>query len=709
MSFFKAFAASANVPSIYLQQFWNTLTQEAKTRLYTFQLDEQWFTLNSDLLHDALEITPVDLTNLFMSPPAGEKVLDFMNKLEFIQGIQVFFAHRDSNKDPSKKPTPHVIPYCRFTKLIIYYLGSKYNIHKRPESPRHVMGDDFLLGNLKFVPKEMAARKVQAKVGGKKKTALKADKPVEHEPEPEPQGKGKEYDIERAIQMSLESFQATSQAPVGGKGKAIATDELAAQSLLDLHKPKKTSTTDQYIFQRRIPVTEEASTGPSAQPEDDTSANIVRDTPSPTDAETGAKTDKTNSEGDTEILNIGEEQGEDVTNQVNLEDETVEIDEGQAGSDPRKTPESRPPPERVLMEEDQAGPDPGQRHVALARPDPEPMHDDFVATIYLQVHESLKHPDEEHAQVENPLSSTGTLSSMKNLDPFTFDDQFFNDKPTEKGPDKANIETEVESMVTVLIHQASSFVPPLSTPVIDLTPPKPVSHTIQTPIFTTTTMTTTTTLPLPPLLQQQSSSDLDLASRISTLEQVCANFKKRHKLQDNIVQGLSFRVFTLELRDLPHMIDETVLEAVKEAVHVALQAPIRNRFRELPKADMKEILHQRMFKSGTYKSLPKHVALYEALEASMERANRDEFLVKKDKSQKRHRDDQDPPPPPPDSDLSKKKRHDSGTSGFKQPPAPQYSVWKTSDTREAPSISSMQSMLNRKSYCQSKIEVLPWI
>ncbi|GKC30571.1 hypothetical protein Tco_1037865 [Tanacetum coccineum] len=63
------------------------------------------------------------------------------------------------------------------------------------------------------------------------------------------------------------------------------------------------------------------------------------------------------------------------------------------------------------------------------------------------------------------------------------------------------------------------------------------------------------------------------------------------------------------------------------------------------------MLHQRMFESGTYKSLPEHIALYEALEASMARAQRDEFLAKKDKSCKRYRDDQDPPPPPPDSDL----------------------------------------------------------
>ncbi|GKD23494.1 hypothetical protein Tco_1225197 [Tanacetum coccineum] len=57
-----------------------------------------------------------------------------------------------------------------------------------------------------------------------------------------------------------------------------------------------------------------------------------------------------------------------------------------------------------------------------------------------------------------------------------------------------------------------------------------------------------------------------------------------------------------------------------------------------------------MFESGTYKSLPKDVALYEALEASMERAQRDEFLAENDKSYKRRRDDQDLPPPLPDSD-----------------------------------------------------------
>nr|GEW77747.1 hypothetical protein [Tanacetum cinerariifolium] len=148
--------------------------------------------------------------------------------------------------------------------------------------------------------------------------------------------------------------------------------------------------------------------------------------------------------------------------------------------------------------------------------------------------------------------------------------------------------------------------------------------------------------------------------------------------------NLGSRVFTLELRDLPHKINKTVNEVVKEALHVALQAPLQDRFRELSEADMKGILHQRMFATGTYRSLSKHVALYKALESSMKRANRDEFHAEKDKSRKRRHDDQDPPPPP-DSDLSKKKRHNYDVSGSSKPSTPQSPAWKKSKTSKAPS------------------------
>nr|GEV02318.1 integrase, catalytic region, zinc finger, CCHC-type, peptidase aspartic, catalytic [Tanacetum cinerariifolium] len=176
-------------------------------------------------------------------------------------------------------------------------------------------------------------------------------------------------------------------------------------------------------------------------------------------------TEKVISKGDTEILNIGEEQGEDVDNKVYLEEQTAKLDEGQARSDPGKTLESQPPPEDDKIDEDQTGSDLGKRH--------------------------------------------------------------------------------------------------------------------------------------------------------------------KSQTLDNATQNLGSRVFTLELPDLTHKINQTVNEVVKEAVHITFLAPLRDRFRELLEADMKEILHQRM----------------------------DEFLFEKDKSQKRRRDDEDPPPPLLNSDLSKKKRH----------------------------------------------------
>ncbi|GJS73807.1 hypothetical protein Tco_0706648 [Tanacetum coccineum] len=288
-NFFGAFTASANVPSIYIQQFWNTLIMDTKSGIYSFQLDELWFTLDVDLLCSALGITPKDPAHPFVAPYL---------------------------KVPSKKPKPHVIPYCRLTKLIICYLGGRNNNHKRPQSPLHITADDYSLSNLMFVPKggldenylEIAARKLRQPTAitdeesVKKKTVPPADKSdrfvdeADKEPLPAPEPP---VDDNECVTRSLPVVE--------GKGKGIATDEQATLSLLDL---------------------------PSTQPQDDTFTNVVRDTPFLADAETGADTENSNSEGDTEILNVDEERGENISNTVALEERIVELNEGQAGSDP---------------------------------------------------------------------------------------------------------------------------------------------------------------------------------------------------------------------------------------------------------------------------------------------------------------------------------------------------------------------------------------
>ncbi|GJZ11614.1 hypothetical protein Tco_0546373 [Tanacetum coccineum] len=98
------------------------------------------------------------------------------------------------------------------------------------------------------------------------------------------------------------------------------------------------------------------------------------------------------------------------------------------------------------MDEDQAGLDPRESRVALAGPNPKPTHEEFMANVYPNIHESLKYPADEHVILEDPLSSSETLSSIRNLDnAYTIGDQFLNDKSTEDEPRKLNVEVEVVS------------------------------------------------------------------------------------------------------------------------------------------------------------------------------------------------------------------------------------------------------------------------
>nr|GFD08855.1 hypothetical protein [Tanacetum cinerariifolium] len=91
------------------------------------------------------------------------------------------------------------------------------------------------------------------------------------------------------------------------------------------------------------------------------------------DADNAGDMELSTSKADTEILNVDEQHGEEVSHTVALKERTVELDKGQARSDP--------------------------------------------------IHKSLKLITEEQVHIKNQPSSSGTLSSIKNLkDAFTFGD-----------------------------------------------------------------------------------------------------------------------------------------------------------------------------------------------------------------------------------------------------------------------------------------------
>ncbi|GJV88360.1 hypothetical protein Tco_1532298 [Tanacetum coccineum] len=243
------------------------MTYDAKTRVYSVQLDEQWFTLSADLLRKALEITLIDPAHLFESPPTGDAVMDFVNQLGYPEPIQFVSMIRKTSR--SDKPRHLVLQMLwgivtrtniDHAKLLSkeFVQESKHNIHRRPKSAVHVTRDDYLIRNLKFVhkgekdevfgmtiPKHliteaiqqspyyqqylvMTAQKPKAMKEGKKKTISEAitpsrkvrkgkiplkllDEYKEIQQEPKPQGENEDSNVERATKLSLDSFQPSGE------------------------------------------------------------------------------------------------------------------------------------------------------------------------------------------------------------------------------------------------------------------------------------------------------------------------------------------------------------------------------------------------------------------------------------------------------------------------------------------------------------------
>ncbi|GJR71292.1 hypothetical protein Tco_0083657 [Tanacetum coccineum] len=218
----------------------------------------------------------------------------------------------------------------------------------------------------------------------------------------------------------------------------------------------------------------------------------IRRTPMPTESSGHAESPSLDAEL---ALTDSETESDEEAPEIHAGDQ----DEGQAGPNPGEQDEGQAGPNPVEQDEGQAGSNPGD----AAESQPQSSH-------VVHAGPNLEHMDSEATDAstqQNPEQmdedSTGTLSSLQNLDKeLSFTNQFFIEKPQEEEPEKTNTESEVQSMVTVPIHQDTSSVPPMTSSVIDLTVSHPVSTMIHAPLptstATVTTTTTTTSLPTPP-------------------------------------------------------------------------------------------------------------------------------------------------------------------------------------------------------------------
>ncbi|GJT02351.1 retrovirus-related pol polyprotein from transposon TNT 1-94 [Tanacetum coccineum] len=587
-NFFRAFTASSTIPSIYIQQFWETVRYENKTGNYSCQLDEQWFDLTKDTLRDALQITPVDTNNAFSSPPTLDALIkapitvinlclmgktsgferprapvlqilwgivnrahiDYAEMMweEFTQSIHTFIEDKKNlaqHTQGKKKATLIVIPSVRFTKLIIYYLQSKHKFHPRPHSLLHLPNEEHVLGYLKFSAKgtkrevfgmpipnylitddirgeqyynaylEKVAKHQRYLVGEEEKKRKlvtetseapslakrsKAGKVVKQRtkksslqlvdefvdkgvPENEPRIGDEEADLQKAVEESLKEFHSDRQGPLPPvvirepeSGKFQPLPEVQGKG----KEKRRTST----------------QTEPTSH---DKSSSLY--------VELGLTDSEMDSDEEVPRIDAGvQDEGQAGPN-------PGEQDKDQAGPNPDKAAASQPPSSHVVL----AGPDLEHMNLEASdtslQPNPEQMDEEFTTTAYPNVQENLKLLTEGEVRLEEPASSAGTLSSLQNLDKeLRFTNQFLSEKSQEDEPEKTNIEAEVQSMVTVPIHQDTSSIPLMTTLIIDLTVSQPVPTVVQAPLPTitataTATTTTTTTLPIHLLTFQVSDPD----------------------------------------------------------------------------------------------------------------------------------------------------------------------------------------------------------
>ncbi|GJZ54566.1 retrovirus-related pol polyprotein from transposon TNT 1-94 [Tanacetum coccineum] len=304
-NFFRAFTTSSTIPSIYIQQFWDTVRYDNKTGSYICQLDEQWFDLTKDTLRDALQITPVDTNNAFSSPPTPDALIKFVNDLGYLR----FFSAKETKREVFGMPILNdlITDDIRGEQYYNAYL-EKVAKHQRYLACEEVSDPDSPAPKLAKAtkPKAFKQSKPLAPKAATKKPKPAPAKPQEKKqklvtktseaPSPakrsktskvvkkrtkksslqlvdefvdegvlqnEPRIGDEEADLQKAVEESLKEFHSACQGPlppvvirepesgkfeplpeVQGKGKEKVSDEQVSLDLLTLQTPKKKSLAD---------------------------------------------------------------------------------------------------------------------------------------------------------------------------------------------------------------------------------------------------------------------------------------------------------------------------------------------------------------------------------------------------------------------------------------------------------------------------------
>nr|GEW66377.1 hypothetical protein [Tanacetum cinerariifolium] len=330
--------------------------------------------------------------------------IDYAERMweEFTQSIHSFIEDKKNlalHTQGKKKGNPIVIPSIRFTKLITHHLQSKHKFHPRPDSPLHLPYEEYILGYIKEYLEKVA--KHQRYLAGEE--GSDPDSPT-----PNPA---------KATKKSKPS--APKAAPIIKPAAAKASESTSSQQPKPKLAPAKTQEKKRKLVAE---TSDEPSPAKSSKPGKVTKRRKPTSSLSLVDEFIDEEHDYGKFQPLLEVQGKGKEK-------VSDEQDTKEGQTGSnLGDDAKPQPQSKP----VVH----AGPN--FKHMDLEATDvstqqnPEQMDEGFTATAYPNVQENLKITVKEHVILEEPASSTGTLSSLQHLaKDFSFGDQFFNDKPFE--------------------------------------------------------------------------------------------------------------------------------------------------------------------------------------------------------------------------------------------------------------------------------------
>ncbi|GJW02764.1 hypothetical protein Tco_1561620 [Tanacetum coccineum] len=142
-----ALTATADVPAVYLKQFWRTMSKVPGTEdTIKFMLNTQQFTFTVDMFRDTLPL-PVETPDTPFFTPANIHTIEaFMNKVGYqgvVDKVSAFFTKNLAQPWQTMFKKKEAIQYPCFIKLIIADLMKKFpNIPKRIKEDYHFIKND---------------------------------------------------------------------------------------------------------------------------------------------------------------------------------------------------------------------------------------------------------------------------------------------------------------------------------------------------------------------------------------------------------------------------------------------------------------------------------------------------------------------------------------------------------------------------------------